>query len=495
MTSTIEQSLLSRLSDPQLLHPAGLFGGEWVDAVPGGATFEIDNPSTGEIIARLPEMAAKQTRRAIEAAHVAQREWAQFTGKERAAVLKALFRLMIENADDLATILTTEMGKPLAEAHGEILYGASYVEWFAEEAKRVNGDLLPGHQRDKRIMVMKQPIGITGMITPWNFPNAMLARKMAPALAAGCAVVAKPAEQTPLSAIAIGVLAVRAGLPAGLFNLVVGTDGPSIGKELCANPKVRKISFTGSTEVGRILLRQGADQILKMSMELGGNAPFVVFDDADIDAAVEGAMISKYRNAGQTCVCANRLYVQRGVYKEFTAKLAEKVAGLKVGDGFSHGVTTGPLIDAQGLAKVEDHIADAVSKGAIVAAGGKRSEAGALFFEPTILTGVTSAMKVAREETFGPVAPLFAFDTVEDVIEQANDTEFGLAAYFYARDLARVWRVAERLEYGMVGVNTGLISTETAPFGGIKQSGLGREGSRYGIEDYLEVKYVCLGGI
>ncbi len=495
MTSMIDNALLSRLADPELLRPAGLVGGEWIDAVAGGATFDVDNPSTGEIVARLPEMGAAETRRAIDAAYAAQKEWSGWTGKERAAILNALYRLMVENADDLAAILTMEMGKPLAEARGEILYGASYVEWFAEEAKRVNGDVLPGHQRDKRIMVLKQPVGVAGMITPWNFPNAMLARKMAPALAAGCAVVSKPAEQTPLSAIALGVLAERAGLPAGLFNLIVGTDGPSIGKEMCSNPKLRKISFTGSTEVGRILLRQGADQVLKMSMELGGNAPFIVFDDADIDAAVEGAMISKYRNAGQTCVCANRLYVQQDVYDEFATKLAEKVAGLNVGDGFAEGVTTGPLIDTQGLAKVEHHIADAVAKGAKVAAGGKRSNAGALFYEPTILTGVTSAMKVAREETFGPVAPLFAFDTVEDVIEQANDTEFGLAAYFYARDLSRVWRVAEALEYGMVGVNTGLISTEIAPFGGVKQSGLGREGSHYGIEDYLEVKYVCLGGI
>lgn len=493
MKPMIEQSLLSRLKDPALLRPSGRIGGEWIDAVASGAVFEVDNPSTGEIIARLPDMGAGETARAIDAAHAAQKLWAAYTGKERAALLNALFRLMVDNADDLAAILTMEMGKPLAEAKGEILYGASYVEWFAEEAKRVNGDILPGHQRDKRIMVLKQPVGVAGLITPWNFPNAMLARKMAPALAAGCAVVAKPAEQTPLSAIALAVLAERAGIPDGLFNLVVGTDGPSIGKELCANPKLRKISFTGSTEVGRILMRQGADQVLKMSLELGGNAPFIVFDDADIDAAVEGAMISKYRNAGQTCVCANRIYVQRSVYDEFAAKLADKVAGLSVGDGFSAGVTTGPLIDTQGLAKVEDHIADAVAKGAKVARGGKRSNAGSLFFEPTILTGVTSAMKVAREETFGPVAPLFAFDTVEDVIAQANDTEFGLAAYFYARDLSRVWQVAEALEYGMVGVNTGLISTETAPFGGVKQSGLGREGSHYGIEDYLEIKYVCIG--
>ncbi|WP_193370438.1 NAD-dependent succinate-semialdehyde dehydrogenase [Pelagibius marinus] len=495
MTPSIEDALSSRLSDPTLVRPAGLVGPDWIDAAGSGATFAVDNPSTGEIIARLPEMGAEETRRAIEVAYTAQKEWARHTGKERAALLSALYGLMVRHADDLAAILTTEMGKPLAEARGEILYGASYLEWFAEEAKRIHGDLLLGHQRDKRIMVMKQPVGVAGLITPWNFPNAMLARKLAPALAAGCAVVAKPAEQTPLSAIALGVLAERAGLPAGLFNLVLGTDGPSIGQEMCANPKLRKISFTGSTEVGRILLRQGAEQVLKMSMELGGNAPFIVFDDADIDAAVEGAMVSKFRNAGQTWVCANRIYVQRGVYDLFAAKLTQRVAELKVGDGFEEDVTTGPLIDGHGLAKVEDHIGDAVAKGARIAAGGKRSQKGALFFEPTILAGVTPAMKIAREETFGPVAPLFAFDTVEDVIVQANDTEFGLAAYFYARDLSRVWRVAEALEYGMVGVNTGLISTETAPFGGVKQSGLGREGSYYGIQDYLEVKYVCFGGI
>ena len=491
----ISQRLVSRLSDPGLLRPAGVVDGLWIDTVPSGETFDIDNPATGEIIARLPAMGAPETRRAIDAAAIAQAEWARRTGKERAAALATLNRLLVDHVEDLAVILTMEMGKPLAEARGEILYGASYIEWFAEEAKRVYGDVLPGHQRDKRILVMKQPVGVVGMITPWNFPNAMLARKLAPALAAGCAVVAKPAAQTPLSAIALAVLAERAGLPKGLVNLVVGIDGPSIGKEMCANSKVRKLSFTGSTEVGRILLRQGADQVLKMSMELGGNAPFIVFDDADLDAAVDGAMISKYRNAGQTCVCANRFYVQRGVYDAFARKLAARVRDLSVGDGFTDGVTTGPLIDLQGLAKVENHVADAVGKGAQVAVGGQRAGSGALFYEPTVLTGVTSDMKVAREETFGPVAPLFAFDTVEDVICQANDTEFGLAAYFYARDLARVWRVAEALEYGMVGVNTGLISTETAPFGGVKQSGLGREGSRYGIEDYLEMKYVCLGGV
>ena len=491
----IDSQFLSRLRDPDLLRPAGLIAGRWRDNVPGGATFAVGNPSTGDNIATLPDMGPDETREAIAAAHDAQKDWAQRTGKERAAVLKELHRLLVENADDLAIILTAEMGKPLAEARGEILYGGAYIEWFAEEAKRIDGDVLPGHERDKRILVLKQPVGVVGTITPWNFPNAMLARKIAPALAAGCAVVSKPAAQTPLSAIALAVLAERAGLPSELFSLVTSSKSSAIGQEMCANPLVRKISFTGSTEVGRILLRQGADRVLKMSMELGGNAPFIVFDDADVDAAVEGAMIAKFRNAGQTCVCANRLYVQEGVYDEFAEKLTAKVGALKVGDGFGEGVMVGPMIDRHGLAKVEEHVADAKDKGARVAVGGEPSDEGALFYRPTVLTGATAAMKVAREETFGPVAPLFAFGAVDDVIHQANDTEFGLAAYFYARDLSRVWRVAEALEYGMVGVNTGLISTETAPFGGVKQSGLGREGSRYGIEDYLEMKYVCLGGI
>jgi len=489
----IEAVLKGRLADPSLLRTGGVVNGNWLEA--GANTFAVTNPANGELIASLTAMGPSETEAAIDAAYVAQKDWAARTGKERATVLRKLYDLMVANADDLATILTMEMGKPLAEAKGEILYGASYVEWFAEEAKRVYGDVIPGHQADKRIVVIKQPVGVVGMITPWNFPNAMLARKMAPALAVGCAVVAKPAGETPLSAIALAVLAERAGLPAGLFNLITSTDGPSVGKVMCASDKLRKISFTGSTEVGRILMRQGADKILRMSMELGGNAPFIVFDDADVDAAVEGAMISKYRNAGQTCVCANRLYVQAGVYDEFARKLSEKVGQLKIGDGFGDGVTTGPLIDKNGLAKVEDHVADAVAKGARVVSGGRRSNAGELFYEPTVLTGVTKAMKVAREETFGPVAPLFKFETVEDVIAQANDTEFGLAAYFYARDMSRVWRVAEALEYGMVGINTGLISTEVAPFGGIKQSGQGREGSHYGVDDYLETKYLCLGGI
>ena len=492
---TVSNTLSARLADPALLKTGGVINGEWLEASSSAATFDITNPADGEVIATLAEMGPKETEAAIDAAYQAQKAWAAKTGKERAVVLRKLYDLMVANVDDLATILTIEMGKPLAEAKGEILYGASYVEWFGEEAKRVYGDVIPGHQPDKRIVVLKQPVGVVGMITPWNFPNAMLARKMAPALAAGCAVVAKPAEQTPLSAIALAVLAERAGLPAGLFNIITGTDGPAIGKAMCASDKLRKISFTGSTEVGRILMRQGAEKILRLGLELGGNAPFIVFDDADLDAAVEGAMISKYRNAGQTCVCANRLYVQSGIYDAFAEKLAAKVGELKLGDGFGEGVTTGPLIDAQGLAKVEDHIADALAKGAKVVTGGRRASHGDLFYEPTVLTGVTPQMKVAREETFGPVAPLFSFETAEDVIAQANDTEFGLAAYFYARDYANIWRVAEALEYGMVGINTGLISTEVAPFGGVKQSGQGREGSHYGIDDYLEIKYLCIGGV
>ena len=402
---------------------------------------------------------------------------------------------MMKNKDDLAKILTAEMGKPFAEALGEIAYGASFVEWFAEEAKRVYGDTIPGHQEDKRIVVIKQPIGVVGAITPWNFPNAMITRKVAPALAVGCSVVLRPPTLTPLSALALAYLAQEAGIPAGVFNIVMGTDSSGMGKELCSNELVRKITFTGSTEVGRILMRQCSDQIKKVSLELGGNAPFIVFDDADIDEAVAGAMISKYRNAGQTCVCANRIYVQENIYEEFSKKLAEATRAMKVGNGFDDGVTTGPLIDQQALEKVEEHIEDAVSKGASILSGGTRSNLGGTFYNPTVLTDVTSSMKVAKEETFGPIAPLFKFDSVENVIEAANDTEFGLAAYFYAKDLSKVWKVAEALEYGIVGINTGLISTEVAPFGGIKQSGLGREGSKYGIDDFLEIKYLCMSGI
>jgi len=491
----ISETLLGKLSDPDLLPAAGYLNGEWIARSDSGKTFDVTNPANGDKIATLPDMGAAETARAIDAAYAAQKTWAAKTAKERSAMLRTLNDLMIAHVDDLAIILTSEMGKPVGEAGGEVRYGASYLEWFAEEAKRIDGDVLPGQQADKRVVVLKQPVGVVGMITPWNFPNAMLTRKMAPALAVGCAVVSKPAAQTPLSAIAIAVLCERAGLPAGLFNLIVGTSGSEVGKEMCANPKLRKLSFTGSTEVGRILMRQGADQILKLSLELGGNAPFIVFDDADLDAAAKGAIMSKYRNAGQTCVCANRIYVQDGVYDAFAEKFAAEAAALKGGDGFEAGVDMGPLIDEAGLAKVEDHVADALSKGAELVTGGSRSNAGALFYEPTVLRNVTREMKVAREETFGPVAPLFRFDTVEDVIEQANATEFGLAAYFYARDLSRVWRVAEALEYGMVGVNTGIISNEGAPFGGVKQSGLGREGSKYGADDYLEMKYVCIGGV
>lgn len=491
----IAKALLDKLADPTLILSGGLVDGKWCDPLEGGKVFAVTNPANGAIIATVSEMGSIDTRTAIDAAYTAQKTWAASTGKERGAVLRRLHDLVMANADDLATILTAEMGKPLAEAKAEILYGAAYFEWFAEEAKRIYGEVIPGHQVDKRIIVIKQPVGVVGLITPWNFPNAMLARKLAPALAVGCAVVAKPAEQTPLSAIALAVLSARAGLPRGLFNLITTTDGPGTGEEMCASDKLRKISFTGSTEVGRILLRQGADKVLRMSMELGGNAPFIVFNDADLDAAVEGAMSAKYRNAGQTCVCANRIYAQAGIHDEFMRRFARKVKELKLGDGFSDGVTTGPLIDAASLGKVESLVADALENGAFAVTGGKRSNEAGLFYEPTLLAGVTKTMKIAREEIFGPVAPLFKFDDVEDMIAQANDTDSGLAAYFYTRDHANVWRVAEALEYGMVGVNTGAISTEVAPFGGIKQSGQGREGSLYGAQDYLETKYLCIGGL
>ena len=477
-----------------LLRDAGYINGVWT-AGDATKTFDVLNPATGELLASLPDMGAAETRTAIDAAYAAQPAWAARPAKERSAILRKWFDLMVANADELAAILTAEMGKPFPEARGEILYAAAYIEWYAEEAKRIYGETIPASSDDKRMIVIKQPVGVVGTITPWNFPAAMITRKIAPALAVGCTVVSKPAEQTPLTAIALAVLAEQAGIPSGVFNVIVGLDGPGIGRELCGNEKVRKISFTGSTDVGRILMRQCADQIKKISLELGGNAPFIVFDDADLDAAVEGAIASKYRNAGQTCVCANRLYVQSNVYDAFAAKLAAKVAEMSVGDGFEPGVVIGPLIDEQGLAKVEDHVSDALAKGAKVLTGGKRIEGAGTFFTPTVLTGVARGMKVAREETFGPVAPLFRFETVEDVIQQANDTEFGLAAYFYAGDLKKVWRVAEALEYGMIGINTGLMSSETAPFGGIKQSGLGREGSRHGADDYLEMKYLCIGGV
>ncbi|HVK91785.1 MAG TPA: NAD-dependent succinate-semialdehyde dehydrogenase [Mycoplana sp.] len=487
-------ALTKHLKSTDFLRDRGYVDGNWIGGN-GAASFDVLNPATGEKLATLPEMGAAETAAAIDAAYRAQGPWAARPAKERSALLRKWHDLMIANADELAAILTAEMGKPLADAKGEILYAASYVEWYAEEAKRINGETIPAPSADKRMLVIKQPVGVVGTITPWNFPSAMIARKVAPALAVGCTVVSKPAEQTPLSAIALAVLAEQAGIPAGVFNVVLGTDGPAIGKELCFNPKVRKISFTGSTEVGRILMRQCADQIKKVSLELGGNAPFIVFDDADIDAAVEGALVSKYRNAGQTCVCANRIYVQSNVYDVFAEKLAAKVKQLSVGNGFDKGVNLGPLIEEAAIAKVEAHVADAVAKGAKVVAGGQRFAGEGTFFQPTILTGVDRTMKVAREETFGPVAPLFRFDTVDDVIAQANDTEFGLAAYFFAGDLKKVWKVAEALEYGMVGINTGLISSEAAPFGGIKQSGLGREGSSHGADDYLEMKYLCMGNL
>jgi succinate-semialdehyde dehydrogenase / glutarate-semialdehyde dehydrogenase len=477
--------LASLLKDPSLLVTKSYVAGEWIDA-DDSSTFAVTNPARGDVICHMPNLGRAETARAIKAAHAAHREWATRTGKERAQVMRKWFDLCMANQDDLATILTAEMGKPVPEAKGEIAYGSSYIEFYGEEAKRTYGDIIPGHQRDKRIHVLKQPIGVAASITPWNFPNAMIARKVAPALAAGCGFVARPAAETPLSALALAVLAERAGVPAGLFSVITSKRSSDIGKEFCENPLIRKLTFTGSTEVGRILLKQAADQVLKCSMELGGNAPFIVFDDADLDAAVEGAMISKFRNNGQTCVCANR------IYDAFAEKLTAAVKKLTIGDGLKAGVTTGPLINEAAMDKVEEHIADVIAGGGKVVLGGKRHELGGSFFEPTIVTGVTPTMKVAQEETFGPLAPLFKFETEEEVIARANDTIFGLASYFYARDIGRITRVQEALEYGMVGVNTGLISNEMAPFGGVKQSGLGREGSRHGIDDYMELKYVCL---
>ncbi|MEO0937628.1 MAG: NAD-dependent succinate-semialdehyde dehydrogenase [Pseudomonadota bacterium] len=481
--------LKSMLNDPSLLETRAYVNGVWVDGADG--TFDVTNPARGDVIAQVADLSRAQVAEAIEAADMAQKDWAKWTGKERAAALRRWFDLMMENQDDLGRILTAEQGKPLAEAKGEIAYGASFIEFFGEEAKRIYGETIPGHQRDKRIMVMKQPIGVAASITPWNFPNAMITRKAGPALAAGCAFVARPAKETPLSAIVMGVLAQRAGIPAGVFNVVTSSSSSAVGKEFCENPTVRKLTFTGSTEVGRILLKQAADQVMKCSMELGGNAPFIVFDDADLDAAVEGAILCKFRNNGQTCVCANRIYVQAGVYDAFAEKLSARVSAMKVGDGFEDGVELGPLINAEAGAKVTEHIADATGKGAQVLLG-DGAELDGNFLPPTILTGVTQDMAVAQEETFGPLAPLFKFEDEDDVIAMANDTIFGLASYFYAKDLSRVYKVAEALEYGIVGVNTGIISTEVAPFGGVKQSGLGREGSHHGMEDYLEMKYVCL---
>ncbi|EKE75111.1 NADP-dependent succinate-semialdehyde dehydrogenase [Oceanibaculum indicum] len=479
------------LKDPKLFRQQCYIDGAWVDADKGD-TLKVTNPADNSTLGTVPKMGATETRRAIEAANAAFPAWRAKTAKERATILRKLFDLMMANQDDLAALMTAEQGKPLTEAKGEVAYSASFIEWFAEEGKRVYGDTIPGHQADKRIVVTKEPIGVVGAITPWNFPSAMITRKAGPALAAGCTVVLKPASATPYSALALAELAERAGVPKGVFNVVTGSAS-GIGGELTSNPIVRKITFTGSTEIGKVLLEQCAATVKKASMELGGNAPFIVFDDADLDAAVEGAIASKYRNAGQTCVCANRLLVQDGVYDAFAAKLAEAVNKLKVGNGFEAGVVQGPLIDMAAVEKVEEHIADALGKGAKVVVGGSRHALGGSFFQPTVLANVTTDMKVTREETFGPVAPLFRFKTEEEAIKMANDTEFGLASYFYSRDLSRVWRVSEGLEYGIVGINTGIISTEVAPFGGVKESGLGREGSKYGIDDYLEMKYLCMG--
>ncbi|HCT9898240.1 TPA: NADP-dependent succinate-semialdehyde dehydrogenase [Citrobacter koseri] len=479
-----------QLNDPTLFRQQAFIEGQWRDAR-SGDTIAVTNPANGQPLGSVPKMGAEETREAIDAANRALPAWRALTAKARANILRRWFNLMMEHQDDLARLMTLEQGKPLAEAKGEISYAASFIEWFAEEGKRIYGDTIPGHQADKRLIVIKQPIGVTAAITPWNFPSAMITRKAGPALAAGCTMVLKPASQTPFSALALAELANRAGVPAGVFNVVTGSAG-AVGNELTSNPLVRKLSFTGSTEIGRQLMEQCAKDIKKVSLELGGNAPFIVFDDADLDNAVEGALASKFRNAGQTCVCANRLYVQDGVYDRFAEKLQQAVSKLHLGDGLQADVTTGPLIDEKAVAKVQEHIADALEKGAKVLCGGKAHALGGNFFQPTILVDVPNNAKVAKEETFGPLAPLFRFKDEADAIAQANDTEFGLAAYFYARDLSRVFRVGEALEYGIVGINTGIISNEVAPFGGIKASGLGREGSKYGIEDYLEIKYMCI---
>jgi len=481
------------LKDPSLLRQQCFIAGQWCDA-DGGATISVTNPATGETLGTVPKMGAAETRRAIEAANAAWPEWRKKPAKARAAILRKWNDLILANADDLAALMTAEQGKPLAESKGEITYAASFIEWFGEEAKRIAGETLASPWPDKRVVVTREPIGVSAAITPWNFPAAMITRKAGPALAAGCPMVVKPAELTPFSALALAVLAERAGVPAGVFSVITGASR-EIGGEMTSNPIVRKLSFTGSTAVGRLLMEQCAPTIKKLSLELGGNAPFIVFDDADLDAAVEGAIASKYRNAGQTCVCANRIYVQDGVYDSFASKLVEAVRKLKVGNGADDGVTQGPLIEEKAVVKVEEHIADAVGKGARLLLGGKRHDLGHSFFQPTVLADVNADMLVAREETFGPLAPLFRFKTDEEAVALANDTEFGLAAYFYSRDIGRIWRVAEGLESGMVGVNTGLISTEIAPFGGVKQSGLGREGSTHGIDDYLVIKYICMGGI
>ena len=481
------------LKDERLFRQQCYINGSWGDA-DDGKTIDVTNPATGEKLGTVPKMGRSETRRAIEAARSAFPAWRAKTARERSVVLRRWYDLMMENQEDLAILMTLEQGKPLAESRGEIAYAASFIEWFAEEGKRIYGDTIPQHQRDKRIVVLKEPIGVVAAITPWNFPSAMITRKAGPALASGCTVVLKPASYTPYSALALAELAERAGVPKGAFNVVTGSAG-AIGGELTANPIVRKLTFTGSTEIGKVLMQQCAGTVKKMSLELGGNAPFIVFDDADLDAAVAGTIASKYRNSGQTCVCTNRLLVQDGVYETFAGMLAREVEKLQVGNGLSEGTQQGPLIDPAAVAKVEGHIADAVGKGARVVTGGKRHALGGTFFQPTILADVTGDMAVAREETFGPLAPLFRFSTEEEAIRMANDTEFGLAAYFYTRDLARTWRVSEGLEYGIVGINTGIISTEVAPFGGVKESGIGREGSRYGIEEFLEIKYLCIGGI
>jgi len=482
-----------KLKDSSLFRQRCYVNGAWVDAG-SGAKIPVTNPATGEQLGSVPSIDAKGTEAAVAAAHAAFPAWAAKTAKERATVLRRWYELIMANAEDLAVLMTAEQGKPLAESRGEITYAASFVEWFGEEAKRLYGDVIPGHQADKRILVLRQPVGVVAAITPWNFPAAMITRKVAPALAAGCTAVCKPATQTPYSALALAELGHRAGLPAGVFNVITGT-AREIGGVLTGDARVRKLSFTGSTEIGKLLMAQCSRTMKKVSLELGGNAPFIVFDDADLDAAVAGAIASKYRNTGQTCVCANRLLVQSGVYDAFTAKLVAAVGKLRVGDGLAGETDQGPLIDAAALAKVEEHVADALAKGAAVAIGGHRHALGGTFYEPTILTGVTPAMMLAKEETFGPVAPLFRFETEAQAIAMANDTVFGLAAYLYTRDLARSWRVAEALEYGIVGLNTGIISTEVAPFGGVKESGTGREGSKYGILEYTELKYICVGGV
>lgn len=484
---------MKNLSRQDLFRQQAYIDGQWLDA-DSGETLEVTNPATGEVLGTIPNMGGAETHRAIEAAEKAQKLWRSKSAKERAVIMRNWFELVIKHQDDLALLMTLEQGKPLAEAKGEIAYGASYLEWYAEEGKRAYGDVIPGPAGDRRVIVTKEPVGVCAAITPWNFPSAMITRKVGAALGAGCSIVVKPAAETPYSAFALCVLAEEAGVPTGLISVVTGS-ATEIGKEMTSNPIVRKLSFTGSTEVGRILMSQCSDQIKKISLELGGNAPFIVFNDADLDAAVEGAMMSKYRNAGQTCVCANRIYVQDEIYDAFAEKFVAAVNQIKVGDGTVEGVNQGPLIDEAAVEKVQDHIADALSKGAKVATGGKSHSLGGLFFEPTVVTEVTSEMKVAREETFGPLAPLFRFKTEEEVVQMANNTEYGLAAYFYSRDIGRVWRVAEALEYGMVAINNGILSNEAAPFGGVKQSGIGREGAKYGLDDYMVIKYMLMGGI